>query len=173
MDSRAILTDAASRPVDAASQVLDGLSPDALHTLPEGRGNSIAWLLWHAARQADVQLAALNGEDEVWASGEWAARLGVDRGAGDFGFGDGVDAVRALTVSDPDALLDYLAATMDAVATHAGGLTDDDLDEVVDMRWTPHVTHGVRLVSIIDDAAVHVGQAAYVRGLLEGWSIGY
>ena len=46
-------------------------------------------------------------------------------------------------------------------------------DDVVDTNWTPHVTRGVRLISIIDDAVAHLGQAAYVRGLVDGWSIGY
>ena len=47
------------------------------------------------------------------------------------------------------------------------GLTDEDLDRVVDRRWDPPVTLGVRLVSVIDDDAQHVGQAAFVRGVLE------
>ena len=33
-------------------------------------------------------------------------------------------------------------------------------------RWTPHVTLGVRLVSVLDDDMQHVGQAAYLRGIL-------
>jgi hypothetical protein len=37
---------------------------------------------------------------------------------------------------------------------------------VVDRRWDPPVTLGVRLVSVVNDCAQHVGQAAYVRGLL-------
>lgn len=45
-------------------------------------------------------------------------------------------------------------------------LSEDDLDRVVDERWTPAVTLGVRLASIADDCLQHVGQAAYVRGLL-------
>ena len=45
-------------------------------------------------------------------------------------------------------------------------LTPEDLDRVVDSRWNPAVTLGVRLVSIADDCLQHVGQAAYVRGLL-------
>jgi hypothetical protein len=45
-------------------------------------------------------------------------------------------------------------------------LGPDDLDRVVDQRWDPPVTMGVRLVSIADDCLQHVGQAAYVRGLL-------
>jgi hypothetical protein len=42
----------------------------------------------------------------------------------------------------------------------------DDLDRVVDRRWDPPVTMGVRLVSVIGDDYQHVGQDHYVRGLL-------
>ena len=45
-------------------------------------------------------------------------------------------------------------------------LGPEDLDRVVDRRWDPPVTLGVRLVSIADDCLQHGGQAAYVRGLL-------
>ena len=40
------------------------------------------------------------------------------------------------------------------------------LDEVVDRSWDPPVTRAARLVSIIDDAAQHSGQAVYARRLL-------
>ena len=43
----------------------------------------------------------------------------------------------------------------------------DDLGRVVDERWDPPVTLGVRLVSIVNDDQQHVGQAAFVRGLLD------
>jgi hypothetical protein len=46
------------------------------------------------------------------------------------------------------------------------GLSDDDLDTVVDTRWNPPVTLGVRLVSVLSDDLQHVGQAAFLRGLL-------
>ena len=45
-------------------------------------------------------------------------------------------------------------------------LGPDDLDRIVDRRWDPPVTLGVRLVSVADDGLQHAGQAAYVRGLL-------
>ena len=51
-------------------------------------------------------------------------------------------------------------------ATFLSGLTDADLDRVVDDEWDPPVTLGVRLISVIDDDAQHAGQAAYIRGLL-------
>ena len=51
--------------------------------------------------------------------------------------------------------------------SYLAGLTDGDLDRVVDESWDPPVTLGVRLVSILNDDTQHVGQAAYVRGLLQ------
>ena len=65
-----------------------------------------------------------------------------------------------------EVLLAYLGAVQERTTTMLEGLAADDLDRVVDRRWDPPVTLGVRLVSIADDCLQHVGQAAYVRGLL-------
>ena len=46
------------------------------------------------------------------------------------------------------------------------GVTDADLSRVVDERWDPPVTLGVRLVSVITDDLQHAGQAAFVRGIV-------
>lgn len=173
MDHCALLTDAAIRPRYAAEQVLADISEATLHARPDGRGSSIAWLVWHAARQQDVQVADLRGADEVWVSGDWADRLGVPRGPEDFGFGDGPAEVASLRIADPAELLAYLTAVVAATVDHVARLSPGNLDDVVDTNWTPHVTRGVRLVSVIDDMVAHLGQAAYVRGLVDGWSIGY
>jgi hypothetical protein len=45
------------------------------------------------------------------------------------------------------------------------GIESGDLDRIVDRRWDPPVTLGVRLISIADDSLQHAGQAAYIRGL--------
>ena len=47
------------------------------------------------------------------------------------------------------------------------GVDDEELDRVVDTRWDPPVTAGVRLISVAEDTMMHVGQAAYLRGLVE------
>lgn len=172
MSIHTLLNDAASRPEQAAGPVLDGLSSEVAHRLPDGRGNSIAWLLWHAARQMDVQTVALSGGASVWDSGDWATKLGVERGADDFGFGDSLQDVAALHVSDVPALGDHLRACTKALLAYLDTLDDAALDEVIDDSYDPPVTRGVRIVSIFDDAVVHVGQASYARGLLDGWSYG-
>lgn len=65
---------------------------------------------------------------------------------------------------DQSLLIDYLSATCSALRQYAESLSGTDLDEVIDENWTPPVTRGVRLISIIDDAIQHVGQAAYAAG---------
>ena len=47
------------------------------------------------------------------------------------------------------------------------GIGEADLDRIVDRRWDPPVTLGVRLVSVADDDIQHAGQAAFVRGVVE------
>ena len=44
-------------------------------------------------------------------------------------------------------------------------LADDDLERIVDERWDPPVTLGVRLVSVVNDVTQHVGQVGYALGL--------
>jgi hypothetical protein len=63
-------------------------------------------------------------------------------------------------------LLEYLDAVDRRTRTLLESLTPAELDRIVDLRWDPPVTLGVRLVSIADDSLQHLGQAAYVRGLL-------
>ena len=73
----------------------------------------------------------------------------------------------AVRPDGPDVLLGYLDEVDARTREMLRGLTPDDLDRVVDRRWDPPVTLGVRLVSIGDDCLQHVGQAGYVRGLLD------
>jgi hypothetical protein len=64
-------------------------------------------------------------------------------------------------------LVDYYTAVHGRTLSFIDSLSPADLDRIVDENWDPPVTLGVRLVSVLDDDTQHVGQAAYVRGLLE------
>ncbi len=77
--------------------------------------------------------------------------------------------MRAVQPDSPEALLGYLREVGARTNSMLAEVGPDDLDRVVDRRWEPPVTLGVRLVSVADDCLQHVGQAAYVRGLLGYW----
>ena len=165
MDAIDLLRDLAPRPRDAARALAEDLTPEILAAHPGGHPNSVAWLLWHTAREMDAQLAALRGVEQVWTAQGFDARFGLGEVGDQVGYGHTADQARSITVDDPELLIEHLEAVTDALTAYLETLTDDDLDDVIDEQWDPPVTRGVRLISLIDDAAQHVGQAAYVVGM--------
>ena len=167
MKSNEVLLDAFGRVREIVDVTLDGLDDETLVRRPAGNGNSIAWLIWHLSRVEDTQVASAAGLPQVWTSQGFAGRFGLPLPEHDTGYGhssDNVDAVRA-----PAKLLaDYYAAVHRQTVEVLSSLGDDDLDRVVDIRWDPPVTFGVRLVSTVADCLQHVGQAAYAKGLKNG-----
>ncbi|GAB6901815.1 mycothiol transferase [Kineosporia succinea] len=166
MNTSELLKDSLDRVKENVAAVAQGLTADQLAHRPNGTGNSIAWLLWHLARVQDAQIADVAGTDEVWASQGWHERFGLPFEITEHGYGMSSDDVARVRVDDPQLLVDYYDAAHARTLEYLSGLSDADLDRVVDDAWDPPVTLGVRLVSIVDDDAQHVGQAAYVRGLL-------
>jgi len=148
------------------AEAVEGLDAEQLSQSPLPRANSIGWLVWHLTRVQDHHVAELLGTEQIWASGDWARRCGLGPDPTNTGYGHGPEEVHAVRPEGPDVLLGYLDEVETRTKSLLEGLTADGLDKVVDRRWDPPVTMGVRLVSIADDCLQHVGQAAYVRGLL-------
>jgi uncharacterized damage-inducible protein DinB len=146
---------------------VDGLDADELAARPAPAANSLGWLVWHLTRVQDHHVAELLGEEQVWVRDGWAERFGLEPDPHDTGYGHGPDQVATIRPDGPDMLVDYYDAVAARTTAFLRRLTAVDLDRVVDRRWDPPVTLGVRLVSIADDDIQHAGQAAYVRGLLE------
>lgn len=165
-----LLLDAVGRAPQVADWVVDGLTDEVANTSPGGVQNSISWLLWHAARQQDHQVAALAGTEQVWTRAGWETRFGLDLPTRDIGFGHTAEQASLVRVSDVTLLTGYLADTVQATEAYVRDLDDAALAEVIDRSYDPPVTRGARLVSVIDDTAQHLGQAAYARTLVEsGW----
>lgn len=166
--ARDLLRDAFGRIAEGVPDVVDGLSVDELLWRPDGGSNHVAWLLWHLTRQHDAQVADLAGADQVWRSGGWAERFALPYEPDAHGYGQSDADVAAFTVSDPSLFGAYAAAVHDETVTYLDTLDDDAAYErVVDDAWDPPVTVAVRLVSVVDDAAKHLGQAQYLKGLVE------
>jgi uncharacterized damage-inducible protein DinB len=162
-----MLLDAFSRTQEAVPRVLDSMSPEDLLWRPDAGSNSIGWLVWHLTRVQDDHLAGLAERSQVWTDDGWAERFGLPYPADAIGYGQDEDDVAAFDVTDPALLSGYADAVHERTVEIVSQLTADDLARVVDERWDPPVTVAVRLVSVVDDMAQHVGQAAYLHGLLE------
>ena len=167
MHPRDLLTDGFGRIHESLRAAVDGLSADRLaHRIAPG-ANPVGWLAWHLLRVQDDHVADVAGREQVWTAEGWVDRFGLDLDPRATGYGMSDDDVDRVRVPSTDVLLGYAdavhARTLDFLST----IDADDLHRVVDERWDPPVTLAVRLVSVLSDDLQHVGQAAYVRGLLD------
>lgn len=166
MNSSDLLIDGFGRVALTVHRVLDGLESDALTFRVDPKANTIAWLIWHLTRGQDDHLADAFDGDQVWVANGWVERFGLPFDPSATGYGQTSDEVEA--VQAPGSLLaGYLDATHARTIECLGTVTEPDLDRIVDTRWDPPVTLGVRLVSVIADGLQHAGQAAYVRGIAQ------
>lgn len=166
MKSADLLIDGLGRVRDVVHEVASGLTAEQLAYRPTPTANSICWLIWHLTRVQDDHIAEVAGREQVWITEGWATRFGLPRGYAATGYGHSAEEVGEITVASPDVLTDYHDAVHDRSVGFIAAITDADLDRIVDERWDPPVSLGVRLISVIDDDAQHAGQAAYVRGLI-------
>ena len=166
METNGILEDAFGRVRGSVHRAVDALSLEQLCYRPGPYANSIAWLTWHLTRIQDDHVADVAGVEQAWTAKGWADRFGLRLPVSDTGYGhtsEEVEAVRA----PAEMLTGYHDQTYEQTLRYLGRITDADLDHVVDESWDPPVTLGVRLVSVINDNLQHVGQAAYIRGIVE------
>ena len=168
MRSRDLLIYAYGQIQDTLRRTIHGLTPDQLTERVDPEANTIAWLAWHLLRVQDDQVAGVAGSEQVWTADGWAGRFDLPLPADATGYGFSSEQVAQVRVPSADLLLEYGTAVHDRTAEFLRGLSDDDLDRIVDTRWDPPVTLGVRLVSVLSDDLQHVGQAAFLRGLLTG-----
>lgn len=167
MDATTVLLDLAQRPLDAAGYLRPQLTAENLNAHPGGHDNSIAWLLWHTAREIDAQVAQLSGDEPIWTAQGFDTRFGLDVGGDDIGFGQSSEQARAVVVTDVELLFEHLEAAVAAQKAYLRSLSDADLDDIVDEAWDPPVTRAARLVSCSEDALLHLGQALYVAGMTD------
>jgi hypothetical protein len=166
MTTAELLADALGRVREVVHDVTTGLTPEQLAWRPQPTANTICWLIWHLTRVQDDHVAEVAGTEQVWTAGGWADRFDLPLDKSATGWGHAPDEVAVVRVDSGGLLTGYHDAVFEQSLRFVEGLTDADLDRIVDERWDPPVSLGVRLVSVIDDDAQHAGQAAYLRGLL-------
>lgn len=162
-DAKDLLRDGFGRIRAEVPVVLAGLTDDQILWRADPSANHIGWLIWHLTRQQDDQVAAVGGVESVWQSG-WVDRLKLPYSPRSSGYGMSPADVGAFPSVEPALLTGYQDAVADMTLEVIDAL--DDFDRVVDRRWTPPVTAGVRLVSVVEDCAKHLGQAEFIRGML-------
>ncbi|GAA5064144.1 mycothiol transferase [Nocardia callitridis] len=166
MTSAELLVDAFGRVREHVHGVLEGLSQDELAARLDEEANSIAWLVWHLTRVQDDHVADVAGTEQAWIAAQWEQRFDLPFDESATGYGDDPDDVGRLGGVSAKLLRDYYDDVHTRTIDYVTGLVDADLGQVIDTRWDPPVTLGVRLISVVDDDIQHAGQAAFIRGIL-------
>lgn len=167
METSDVLIEAYERIRQLVHQASVDLSASQLAYRPDAGSNSIAWLVWHLTRIQDDHVSAIAGSEQVWVSSTWASALGLPEDASNLGQGDGPAEVALVRPGSPDPLLGYHDEVMDHSISYLRSIDASELDRIIDRTYTPPVSAGVRLVSVLSDNLQHAGQARYLRGIIE------
>jgi hypothetical protein len=165
-----LLIDAYQRLSQEFENILDGLKPEDLHKRPAQDANTIGWLLWHTVRSLDRTVGDVMYGEQLWIRDRWYEKFGRQPDPNETGWGHTFEEVGRFRVPDIKTLRDYQRAVIEASVKYLEELTEEELDRECPLSTHPGTTAsaGRRVVGNINDCFQHVGQAAYVRGLLKG-----
>lgn len=150
------------------TETLDQMNVSQANTMPNPLIKSVTWLIWHTARELDYQLSELNKSEPLWISAGWSEQFNLDLPNDTQDWQHTPEEAAKVVVEDKNLVQAYLAASIDFTKNYLANLEEESLSDVVDTNWTPAVTRQARIISAIDDAVMHSGQAVYTRRLVIG-----
>ena len=156
---------------DLVRSAVEGLDEEQLATRLDPEANSIAWLVWHLTRVQDDHVAGAAealGLPARQSYDDFADRFDLPFDSSAIGYGHSAADVAAVR-APADLLVDYHSAVHQQTMAFLAEVDrlDDPWGRAVDERWDPPVTLLVRIASVANEVAQHVGQAAFVRGVVE------
>ncbi len=115
-------------------RALRDLSIDQWHWIPEGKGNSIAFITWHMFRTEDnvIRFVVQNRRPTVWVENGWAEKFGMHKAAQ--GTGMPVPEAQLLRVNDPAAFLEYGRQVWASTSEYLTTAKEDDYNEMIEVR---------------------------------------
>ena len=154
--------------LEGLKKAVDGLTPAELRWQPTLVSNPISWIVWHMARVEDRWVnRVLRGDVELWIRDGWHEKFGMSEEA--HGYGETETQVWAM----PDVAMSDVMAYFDAVqrstATHLEQMTSADIEATyVHPRKRTDLTGAWILGHILVEESQHLGQIAYIRGMIRG-----
>ncbi len=170
MEWEQLITDIFMRISQEMEGVLDGLTVEEINQQPRSDCNSIAWLTWHLTRSHDRNMSEIAGKEQLWISDGWHARFNRPPNPTDTGYRHTTEEATAFRAPDSKTILEYHQAVLERIQDYVNNtLSENELKrESKSPTLGKTITVRRRITGVICDALQHVGQAAYVRGLLKG-----
>jgi hypothetical protein len=155
-------------------RVLEGLTVDDLNQQPRPDCNSIGWIAWHLTRSQDRMIEDLTGGEQAWTKDKWYLKFNRPPNPSETGVHHSQEEAAAFRSPDSVTIMAYHRAVLEQTRRYISKqLSEDELDRLfANPTFAHRRTPGQRIMGVINDNLQHVGQTAYVRGLLKGrgWS---
>ncbi len=167
MNAPELYLDAINRADAVLRRALADLSDNDLRSQPAGaQSNPIGWLVWHLARTRDTIVAGISGQPTIWESDGWSAAFGIHGDAPRFM----PENVHMFDPKSAQTIIGYFEAVVHKTAAIIQQLAPHDLERLVPstVAGRPPQTVGARLSVILNDNIQHIGQIAYLRGVIRG-----
>jgi uncharacterized damage-inducible protein DinB len=167
MDYKDIIRMALDEYSEDMARALNGLTPEDRRYQPTPDSNHIDFLVWHIARVEDGWINTYARENRtVWEEGGWAERLGLPVEGG--GFGYDAEQIRDFPTFDYGLLDEYAAAVRQATLHFLEASSPAEIGRPKDSGWPELYCIGSALSHLLVEESQHVGQIAYIRGMLRG-----
>ncbi|MGM0241216.1 hypothetical protein [Enterococcus sp. AZ103] len=161
-----MILDTLLRAQERFEDTLKQMNLNEANSMPNPLIKSVSWLMWHTSRELDYQFSELNKSEPLWISDGWTHKFNLDLPDDTQDYSHTPEQARKVVVSDKKLLSEYLNTSIQFVESYFETLDETSLTDIIDKNWTPPVTKEVRIVSAIDDAVMHSGQAVYTRRLV-------
>ncbi len=147
-------------------ETVEDLTPEQMHYVPDGKGNHIGFIAWHAVRTEDnlVQFIFRERTPTVWLQGGYDQKFGLHRTAQ--GTGMAPEEARDMRLPAVDQWMEYQRAVWKATMEWLDGLDEASLQRtlrIMPFGEVPAVM-GLRQV-IINHGFLHLGEAHHIRAL--------
>ncbi len=157
------------RVLSSVRLTLDGMTAEQLTYRPHPEANSVAWVMWHLTRGLDRRVAMLDGAEQTWVADRLYEQFNLPADPDDYGVGHNAEQVAAVRPRDASLLLDYYESVHGRMREFLDGLQPNDVDRpVADPSTGERSTVGNILADAVNGNLQHIGQAGYIRGLIEG-----
>ncbi|MDA1215963.1 MAG: DinB family protein [Chloroflexi bacterium] len=167
MDTGTFFLNALGRADGTLKRALEGLTREELMQQPAGPGsNPIGWLAWHLTRVQDGYGSRIAGVEQVWRTQKWYEKFGLEETPPSYK----PETVGTFDPISAELLLEYYEMVKTATVGYIASLSAEDwerqLPQIDPSRPPQTVADGVAIIT--SDNIQHIGQIAYVRGLIKG-----
>lgn len=154
---------------DEMRRGVSDLTPEEWNHTIKGRGNSIAFLVWHCARTEDNILRfILQGRQTIWAEGNWHERLHLPPRVQ--GTGMATEEARAFHLAHPALFLQYANEVWQEYELYLAGITDGGAalsQRTVTVKPLGEMPAILAIGQVcISHCFIHLGEISLLRGTL-------